>query len=161
MTGGTSAHRSRISSLQRGFEERIANPFFRSLLQSRIHWLASNWLMLLSYVGHRSHRRYTVPVAYKQIADGIVAVTPMEDSNWWKNFHDCHRCTVWVHGTEHAMTGEVVTGDERDALLGEYFDTYGIVGRMLGFGDNPAASPDHLDQVKQDLAVVQFTPNDE
>lgn len=156
MTGETNASQSRVSSLQRGIEERVANPLFRSLLQSSLHWPVSNWLMLLSYTGRRSGRQFTFPVAYKRFAEEIVVVTPMEDGNWWRNFQDRQRCTVWLRGTERSATGEVITGEERDAMLVEYFDTYGIVGRMLGFGDTPESSFDQLAQAKQDLAVVRI-----
>jgi hypothetical protein len=146
----------RVSSLQRAIEERVANSLFRSLLRSRLHWLVSNWLVLLSYEGRRSGRRYTFPVAYKRIGDGIVVVTPMSDSNWWKNFQESQECVVWLRGTEYSANGGVVTDEERPDLILEYFDTYGILGRILGFGGHPASSPDQLAQAKRSLAVVRF-----
>jgi hypothetical protein len=146
----------RVSSLQREIEERVANSLFRSLLRSRLHWLVSNWLVLLSYEGRRSGRRYTFPVAYKRLDNRIVVVTPMRDSNWWKNFQESQECTVWVRGTEYSSNGEIVTDDERTDLIVEYFDTYGIVGQILGFGGNPASSTDQLDQAKRSLAVIRF-----
>lgn len=157
MTGETDASQSRVSSLQRGIEERVANPLFRSLLRSPLHWPVSNWLMLLSYTGRRSGRQFTFPVAYKRFAEEIVVVTPMEDGNWWRNFQDRQRCTIWLRGTECSAAGEVITDEERDAMLVEYFDTYGIVGRMLGFGSTPESSTAQLAQAKQDLAVVRIT----
>ncbi|MFH5801123.1 hypothetical protein [Haladaptatus sp. CMAA 1911] len=160
MTGETNASQSRVSSLQRVIEERVANPLFRSLLQSPLYWLVSNWLMLLSYTGHRSSQRFIFPVAYKRLAEEIVVVTPMEDSNWWRNFQDRQRCTIWLHGTERSAAGEVITGKERNAMLVEYFDTYGIVGRALGLGSTPEPPSDGLVQANQDLAVVRISLNE-
>ena len=146
----------RVSFLQREIEERVANSLFRSLLRSRLHWLISNWLVLLSYEGRRSGRQYTFPVAYKRLDDRIVVVTPKQDSNWWKNFQESQECTVWLRETEYSASGALVTDDERTDLIVEYFDTYGILGRILDFGGNPAASPEQLTQAKRSLAVVRF-----
>lgn len=146
----------RVSYLQRTIEERVANSFFRRVLRSRLHWLASNWLVLLSYEGRRSERQYTFPVAYKRLDNRIVVVTPEQDSNWWKNFQESQECTVWLRGTEYSANGEIVTDGERPDLIAEYFDTYGILGRILGFGGNPAASSEQLAQAKRSLAVVRF-----
>lgn len=163
MTGESNKSRSsgRVSSLQRVLEERVANSLFRSLLRSRFHWPVSRWLLLLSYVGRRSDRRYTFPVAYKRLDGGLVAVTPMEDSNWWKNFRTPRQCSVWLRGTKRSVTGLLVPDGERDAALVEYFRTYGILGRILGFDRNLTDSPDQLAQAKRDLAVVRFTTDEE
>lgn len=147
---------ARVSFLRRAIEERVANSLFRSLLRSRLHWLASNWLVLLSYEGRRSGKRFTFPVAYKRIGDGIVVITPMSDSNWWKNFQESQECVVWFRGTEYSASGELVTDDESTDLLVEYFDTYGILGRILGFGGHPASSTEQFTQAKRSLAVVRF-----
>jgi hypothetical protein len=147
----------RVSSFQRVVEERVANSFFHLLLRSRFHWPVSNWFLLLTYTGRRTGRRFTFPVAYKRIAEAIIVVTPMKDSNWWKNFQESKRCTVCFCGTERSAMGELVAEEECGTLIVKYFDTFGILGRILGFGGDPAASPDQLAQAKQSLAVVRFT----
>lgn len=147
----------RVSSVQRIIEERLANSLFRSLLCTRFHWPVSNWLVLLSYAGRQSGRQYTFPVAYEQIDDAIVVVTPIKDSNWWKNFRDPSDCTIWFRGTKRSATGEIITTEARDAMIVEYFERHGIVGWILGFGGNPATGGDQLDRAKQNLAVIRFT----
>lgn len=147
----------RVSSFQRVVEERVANSFFRLLLRSRFHWPVSNWFSLLTYAGRRTGRQFTFPVAYKRIDESIIVVTPMKDSNWWKNFQESKQCTVCFRGTERSAMGELVAEEERGTLIVRYFDTFGILGRILGFGGDPAASPDQLAQAKQSLAVVRFT----
>lgn len=145
-----------VSSLQRTFEERVANPLFRVVLQSRFHWLVSNWLVLVSYVGRRSGRQYTFPVAYHHLDDAVVAVTPKGESNWWRNFHEPRECHVWFDGTEHAATGALVTGDERGPLLAEYFETHGLLRRALGGETDQPSSPEQLARANPELAVVRF-----
>lgn len=148
---------SRISSLQRSFEERIANPFLRFLLRSSLHWPVSNWLLLVSYVGSKSGRRYTFPVAYKRFDTGVVAVTPKHESNWWKNFRTARQCTIWIRGRRGSVTGTLVTDDDRQQLLTDYFDTYRFLGRILDFEDDSTTSVDQSERTKRDLAVIRFT----
>ncbi|MFB6170445.1 MAG: nitroreductase/quinone reductase family protein [Haloarculaceae archaeon] len=146
----------RVSSAQRAIEERLANPLFRSVLRSRFHWVASTWLLLVSYVGRRSGRTYTFPVAYHQLDGAVVAVTPKRESVWWRNFRDARECRVWLRGTEHTATGELVTGPERGRLLGAYFENHGLLGRMLGSEVETGASPDRRAEANRDIAVVRF-----
>lgn len=144
----------RISALQRAAERRLANPLLVRVLRSPLHGLASRWLALVSYVGERSGRRYTFPVAYVRVDGAVVAVTPRRESNWWRHFRTPATCTVWLRGTARAATGEVVTGEDRDPLLVAYVDAHGLLGRMLGF--DPAASPERVAAADRDLAVVLF-----
>ncbi|MFB6184600.1 MAG: hypothetical protein ABEI96_08605 [Haloarculaceae archaeon] len=143
---------TRVPKPQRLLEDRVANPLFRAVLRSPLHWLASRWLVLVSYVGPRSGRRYAFPVVYHRVGDAVVAVTPRTESNWWRNFRTPRRCTVWLRGTNYAASGAVVTGDERGPLVDAYFERHGLVGRMLGSdrGGRSRARP------YEDLAVVRF-----
>lgn len=150
----------RIWTLQRLFEERVANPAFRVLLRSSLHWPASNWLVLVSYEGSKSGRRYTFPVAYKRLDTEVIAVTPKHETNWWKNFRNSRRCTIWFRGRRRSATGTLTTGDDRHQLLAEYFDTHRILGRILGFEGESTTSADQPEQANQDLAVVRFTSDE-
>lgn len=156
--GSTSSFQ--VSSVQRAAEERVLNPLLRSALRSRFHLVASRWLVLVSYVGRRSGRRFTFPVAYARSDGAVVAVTPKGESNWWRNFREPRECRVWLEGTEYAATGAVVTGDERGSLLATYFESHGLLGRFLRSDADPAATPDRLSRANSDLAVVRFTLDD-
>lgn len=146
----------RITSLQRAFETRVANPLLKSVLQSRFHWVVSDWLILVSYVGSRSGRRYTFPIAYHQLDGAIVAATPKGESNWWRNFQQPRECRVWLRGTEYTVTGELLTGDERNPLLAEYVENHGLLGRMLGVDTDSTARSDQRVESNPDVAVVRF-----
>lgn len=150
----------RVSPVQRAIEDRVANPLFRWILRSRFHWMASKWLLLVSYVGRRSGRRYTFPVAYHQLDGAVVAVTPKRESSWWRNFQDARECRVWLRGSERTAIGEVVTGHERGVALREYFENHELLGRVLGSEMDSVESPDQLAEANGDLAVVRFTLED-
>lgn len=143
---------ARISPAQRAVEQRIANPLLRRLLQSRLHGLASRWVLLVSYEGRRSGRRYTFPVVYDRQGETLVVVTPSAESTWWRNFTSPYPCTVWVRGEARAAVGEVVTGDARGPLLATYFERYRVLGGVFGYDPDDAAAPDSAD----DIAVGRF-----
>lgn len=156
MRDGSSLY-NRILSVLGAIETHVANPLFRLVLRSRFHRVVSDRLVLVSYVGSRSGRRYTFPVAYHQRDGTIVAVTPKRESNWWRKFQDPRECRVWLRGNEYTVTGELVTDDERELLLAEYVEDHGLLGRMLGVDIDPIARPDQRTESNRDIAVVRFT----
>jgi hypothetical protein len=143
---------ARVTDVQRVVEQRALNPLLRWLLQSRLHWLVSRWILLVSYEGRQSGRRYTFPVVYLQRDGRLVVVTPYQESSWWKNFVTPLDCTVWLRGAERSATGALVSGDERATLLAHYFEMYAIVGRLLRIRPSTETAAEQYD----DLAVVQF-----
>ncbi|SFR32253.1 nitroreductase/quinone reductase family protein [Halogeometricum limi] len=145
----------RISSLQRLVEARFANPLLRRLLRSPLHWPASRSLVLVSYVGPRSGRRYTFPVVYARVDERLVVVTPGRESRWWRNFRRPRACSVWFRGEERPATGTVVSGDERKQLLGAYGDEHPRFGRRLGVG-----SREEPETAAEELVVVRFAFDD-
>jgi hypothetical protein len=54
------------------------------LLRSPLHRLVSKNMMLLTYLGRKSGKRYDVPVSYVQDGDGF-SVTSMRERTWWRN----------------------------------------------------------------------------
>ncbi|WP_435194217.1 hypothetical protein [Natronomonas sp. EA1] len=147
---------SRLSVL-RAVERRVANPLFETLLRSRLHWPASRWLMLVSYVGPRSGRRYTFPVAYARFNDATIVLTSKRESAWWRNFQQPRECYVWFEGEVYPATGRVLTGHERGRLLGEYLERRPFLSRLLGIDTTHRAAPDQLSRANPEIAVVRFT----
>ena len=149
----------RVVSLLQRIEKRVANPLFRSLLRSRFHWIVSDWLALVSYVGRHNGQRYTFPVAYHQLDGAIVAMTPKPETNWWRNFQKSRECRVWLRGKEYTATGELVTDDERDSLIAGYVETHGLLGRILGVDTAPVEHSYRPAESNHDVAVVRFVPD--
>lgn len=62
------------------------NPLVRPLLRSRLHPLLSRSVLLLTYTGRRSGRRFTIPVQYTTDGDVlVVAAGAPERKVWWRN----------------------------------------------------------------------------
>ncbi|HZU02613.1 MAG TPA: nitroreductase/quinone reductase family protein [Ktedonobacteraceae bacterium] len=58
------------------------NVIVRFLLRSPLHFLLSNTMMLLTYTGRKSGKRYTNPLPYMREGD---VVTVFTSGSWWKN----------------------------------------------------------------------------
>ncbi len=145
-------------------EKYIANPTMRWLLRSRFHWLVSDRLMLLSYVGRYSESRYTTPVAYDRRGDTLITTTLRHQSNWWKNFRTEHPATVWLRGYRRKTTG-LATTDARE--IAEFVRSalvrYGVErAKWLGLKITGEELPtvDELETIADDLVVVRFSLDD-
>jgi hypothetical protein len=65
---------------------RAVNPLVRWLLRSRLHWLASRRLTLISYTGRRCGRRYTIPVGYRIAGLEVTITVGSPDCKvWWRS----------------------------------------------------------------------------
>ena len=145
-------------------EKYVANPVLRRLLRSKLHWLVSDQLMLLSYVGRYSGTRYTTPVAYDRRGDTLIATTLRQQSNWWKNFRKEHPATIWLRGYRRKATGLAITDTHdiaefvRSALVRYGIERAKWLGLKITGDETPTV--DDLATVADDLVVVRFSLDD-
>jgi hypothetical protein len=65
---------------------RVINPLVRALLRSPAHRVMSRGVLLLTYTGRRSGRRYTLPVQYARTDQGLILWPAHHDrKRWWRN----------------------------------------------------------------------------
>ncbi|NIH69179.1 nitroreductase/quinone reductase family protein [Modestobacter marinus] len=63
------------------------NPVVRALGHGRAHRLLGRHLVLLSYAGRRTGRRYELPVMTAPAGEDLVVVAAGADGKtWWRNF---------------------------------------------------------------------------
>jgi hypothetical protein len=81
---------------------------------ARFGGLVNRNIAMLSYVGRRSGRRFSIPVAYRRDGDEfIIGANMPEAKTWWRNFlGDGGPLTLRLDGTEHAGHG-VAQRDEQ------------------------------------------------
>lgn len=91
---------------------RIVNPVMKALLRSPLHGLLSGSLMALTFEGHKSGKRYTIPVGYLQTDDKLYLFT---HSNWWKNLRGGAPVTVRLRG--QVMKGSAEPLQDADLML--------------------------------------------
>jgi hypothetical protein len=61
------------------------NPTMKFLLNSPLHNLISDKILLISFTGRKSGNHYTTPVSYLKEDDTVKIFT---HSKWWKNFDE-------------------------------------------------------------------------
>src|SRR5262245_26793300 len=68
------------------FMNKFANPFVKLILRSPLHGLMSAAVLLVSYRGRKSGKKYTLPVQYVQDGNNIYIVPGYpEKKTWWHN----------------------------------------------------------------------------
>lgn len=91
------------------FMNRFVNPFVRLLLRSPLHPLVSSSLVLLTYTGRRTGRRYSLPVMYARDGERLVLVASQpERKRWWRNLRGGAPVEVRVRGRDRRGEARVV-----------------------------------------------------
>lgn len=62
---------------------KVLNPMMKLILKSPLHGGLSKRVMIISFTGQKSGKKYSTPVAYVQQADRVIVVTY---SHWRNNF---------------------------------------------------------------------------
>jgi hypothetical protein len=86
-----------------------ANPLVRLLLRSPLHFVLSGTLLLLTYTGRESGKRYTIPVAYSRASD---IVTVFTHHTWWKNVQAGAPVVVEIKRRRFAGVAEAINNDQ-------------------------------------------------
>ncbi len=137
----------------------IVNPAVRLLLSSPLHGLASKSLLLITYTGRRSGRRYTTPLRYMRDGDVIRCFTS-RDTNWWKNLQGGQTVTLTVAGVKDAYLAEVIAGDPitTRAHLIAYFALFPQDAdyHEVGLDANKKPISQDLDRACEEAVVVEM-----
>jgi hypothetical protein len=97
-----------------------AKPLVAAILRSPLHPLLSFGLLLISFEGRKTGRRYTFPVGYQQSGETItVLASRARRKSWWRNFREPRPVEVLVRGRQLRGEGRALAGDSeefRDAV---------------------------------------------
>jgi F420H(2)-dependent quinone reductase len=85
------------------------NPFVRLLLRSPLHFVLSDTLLLLTYTGRTSGRRYTIPMAYSRVGDVVTVFTLHA---WWKNLRGGAPVVVEIKRRRCDGRAEAISDDQ-------------------------------------------------
>jgi deazaflavin-dependent oxidoreductase (nitroreductase family) len=75
----------------------VVDVFVRALLHSPLHGLLSQTMLVLTYTGRKSGKRYQVPLGYRRDGDRITLVA---GNSWWVNVRDGAAVTLRLAGAE-------------------------------------------------------------
>ncbi len=64
---------------------KLINPITTLIAASPFHFLISNNILVLKFSGHRTGRRYAIPVSYHEDRAGILNCLTESSNIWWRN----------------------------------------------------------------------------
>lgn len=103
----------------------LINIVVRMLLRSPLHYLMSNSILVISYVGRKSGVEYSTPVRYMR-SDSRLRCLTTDHVQWWRNVDATPGVSLLVQGTNSTYTAIVL---ERiplttQKLLSEFLAVY-------------------------------------
>jgi hypothetical protein len=135
----------------------VTNVIVRLLLRSPFHFLLSDQLMLLTYRGRRSGKRYTHPVAYARSGD---IVTVFTYRSWWKNVRGGAPVAMEIKRERRIGQAEVICDDKPSiatALLAHLGKTPSLAsGYNVPLDANRQPDPDAVRQATQFVVMVRI-----
>jgi hypothetical protein len=78
---------------------RVINPIMRMLLRSPLHFFWSKSLMLITFTGRKSNKKFTTPVRYIHAGSSIRCFTA-EENQWWRNLRDGADVILRIEGKD-------------------------------------------------------------
>lgn len=140
---------------------RVANVFVVALLRSPLHALLSKTLLVLTYTGRTSGRRYRIPVGYRR--DGAL-VTLVAGNPWWVNLREGGLVTLRLAGRE-VRGSAVLLADKRQAEAGltAFIERLPHLAAMYDVTLAPDKRPDgaSVAQAVTTQVVIQVTLEDD
>jgi F420H(2)-dependent quinone reductase len=97
-------------TLVRRLQRSVGNPIVTAILRSPLHQLLSRRVVLISVVGRRTGRRYTLPVGYVS-QDGTldVLVANRDLKVWWRNLEGGAPVELLLRGRMIPAMAEALT----------------------------------------------------
>jgi hypothetical protein len=136
---------------------RMINPFVSAILRSPMHRLLSNQMLLLTFIGHKSWRRYTIPVGYTREGDTL---TIFSSRSWYKNLRGGRSVALHLGGRAREGRAEVI--EDRAAVMEaaeRLVAKYGLkeAGRRIGLALEiiPPPTKEELDAALEDRVVIR------
>lgn len=138
----------------------LINPMMRILLRSPLHFVQSKSLMLITFTGRKSGRRFTTPVRYVRVGDTVRCFTSPAN-RWWRNLRGGADVSLRIAGRElpYWATIQEDPAAVREALkhyLGLYPQDAAYHEIRLNRDRSPVARD--LDRVAQHAVVVEARP---
>ncbi|MDT5324823.1 MAG: hypothetical protein QOF25_1975 [Mycobacterium sp.] len=141
---------------------RAVNPLLRVLLRTPVMGAARKAMMVLSFTGRKSGRRYSIPVSAHQIDHDLYALA---GAPWRLNFRGGASAEVLHDGKSTTMHGELIEDPSAVADLSRRCaESYGVKGaqRMMGlkFRDQRIPTVDEFTEAAKanHFGAIRLTP---
>jgi hypothetical protein len=141
---------------------RLVNPIMRSLLRTPVAGGARDQMMVVSFTGRKSGRRYSIPLSAHRIDNSLYALT---SAPWKLNFRDGANAEVLLSGKTTAMRGELIQDPAVVAdLAHRCAESYGAkrAQRSMGlnFRDQRVPTLEEFTEAaeREHMAAIRLTP---
>jgi hypothetical protein len=137
---------------------KVMNPIMKGLLRSPLHRLLSGTLMLVTYMGSKTGKQYTIPIGY--FAWGQGELMSFSSARWWTNLRSSPPVTLLLKGRRVQAVPTVI--EQREAVidtLEEFNKRLGSrAARRLPIGLPRDREPtrDDLRNVPRGIALIHF-----
>jgi len=141
---------------------KAVNPILRFLLRTPIMGSGRDKLMVVSFNGRKTGRRYTIPLSAHRIDNDLYALTA---APWKRNFRGGAAAEVLLNGKSTTVRGELL--EDRSIVADLYrrsAESYGVKGaeRMMGlkFRDQRVPTLEEFAEAvdREGLAAVRLGP---
>lgn len=86
---------------------KVINPIMALILRSPLHFLFSDSILLLAFIGRKSRRRRTTPARYMNLC-GVVRCFTSQRTRWWRNLLENPRVELRIAGSEIPCEAKVI-----------------------------------------------------
>jgi deazaflavin-dependent oxidoreductase (nitroreductase family) len=110
------------------------NPIIEWLLRSPLHFFVSKNMMLISFTGRKSGKRYTTPVNYWRMTDEggeYLATTSQKDRSWWRNLRGGAQVDLRLQGEDRVAIAEVI--EDEQTVVQSFQDLFMQVPQMARY----------------------------
>lgn len=136
---------------------KIVNPLVKAVLLSPFHKGMSKRLMVLSFTGKKTGKRYATPVGYVRQGNRITIFT---HSAWHKNFKASAPVRMRIQGQDVHGTATLVTDPGRIKQMVRILSAANgeAMTRRMGFwvDDLESAGPDSLRMATQGVYFIEI-----
>jgi deazaflavin-dependent oxidoreductase (nitroreductase family) len=107
------------------FMNKFANPFVGLILRSPMHKWLSPSLLLITYQGRKSGKKYTLPVQYVQSGNSLYIIPGAAgQKTWWRNLRGGAPVELLLDGHHFQAFAEVLTGEAHCGVIAEALKVY-------------------------------------
>jgi deazaflavin-dependent oxidoreductase (nitroreductase family) len=137
----------------------VVNVVVRLLLKSPLHFLMSNSVLLISYIGRKSGAVHSTPVRYIRSGSRLRCFTS-EPVQWWRNVQANPSVSLVVQGKKNPYTAIVLERDPAQVqqLLSEFLSVYpqDAAYQEIRLNSDGSLNNDDLAKASHSAIVVEF-----
>jgi hypothetical protein len=139
----------------------VINPLMRALLRSPLHGILSSSLMLITFTGRKSGRRFTTPVRYVRV-DGMVRCFTAAKNLWWRNLRGGASVSLLIAGREAPYDAQAIDNDPARirAALQHYLALFpaDAAYHEIRLNRDRTLVPEDLERASHEAVVVELRP---